>query len=115
MVNRNLTRWKEVKTNARDGSVILLDRARILDKIYQGNLLLNIVRMPDKKPLSFESALEILECKLAECFSAGNIGHKPGQYNWYLEHFIEYISDLGYHIELTGDEIESVVAHEVRA
>ena len=37
---------------------------------------------------------------------AGRIGHERGQYYWFTDNFIEWISELGYKIQLTGDEFE---------
>jgi hypothetical protein len=34
------------------------------------------------------------------------IGNKPEECHWYYQHFVEWISAQGYHIELTGDEFE---------
>lgn len=70
--------------------------------------------MPRQKPISYEEAIAIFDQKKVEAFKAKDYGVKPGQYSWYSYHFVEYISDLGYHIELTGDEIESYPVSEVR-
>jgi hypothetical protein len=33
-------------------------------------------------------------------------GFKPGECHWYFDHFVEWVSSLGYQIELAGDEFE---------
>jgi hypothetical protein len=62
--------------------------------------------MEPKKPLSFEQAARLTEEKFFEANDARRVGYEPGQCFWYLDHFLEWISGLGYHIELTGDEFE---------
>ena len=44
--------------------------------------------------------------KRGEAFNAQKFGSDYGHYGWYSEHFVEWISSLGYHIELTGDEFD---------
>jgi hypothetical protein len=41
-----------------------------------------------------------------EAFDAHRMGYQPGECNWYFKNFVEWVSSLGYHIELTGDEFE---------
>lgn len=63
--------------------------------------------MPKKELITFDDAVRLLNAKQSECFNAGSFGDSPGQYGWYDLHFVSWISSLGYHIELTGDEFES--------
>lgn len=62
--------------------------------------------MAKKTPISFEAAINFVSDKQRDAFAAGQIGRNPGQYLWYQHNFIEFISDLGYHIEITGDEFD---------
>lgn len=70
--------------------------------------------MPKRKPISYDDAINIFSDKMHEAFKAKDYGIRPGQCGWYPSNFVEYISDLGYHIELTGDEIEPLGTSEVR-
>lgn len=47
--------------------------------------------------------------KSSEAFDAHRLGYEPGECNWYFKNFVEWISSLGYHIELTGDEFEPYI------
>lgn len=64
--------------------------------------------MPKKNPISYEQAINLIADKKNEAFIHKDYGTKPGQYFWYSENFVAYISDLGFHIELSGDEIETI-------
>ncbi len=87
----------------------------MIDKAYNGQLLGKILDMPKKQSLSYETAIGIFSDRMFEALNAKDYGVKPGQSGWYPSHFVEYISDLGFHIELCGDEIESFPVFEVRA
>lgn len=78
----------------------------IIATSYRGSLLDHIVLMPKAEPISFETAIFLLNQKLIETFDAGQIGSNPGQYYWYINHFVEYIIELGFHIRISGDEFE---------
>ena len=62
--------------------------------------------MKQQKPLSLESAIQSLLDHEEGAMKAGRKGLEPGHALWYQCNFIEWISSLGYHIELTGDEFE---------
>lgn len=62
--------------------------------------------MAKKNPITFETAIRMVSEKHREAFDARRFGDEPGQHGWYDLHFIEWMSELGYHIELTGDEFE---------
>lgn len=98
----------------RNGTLAPITWANTIDGAYDGNLLSEILRMPEKKPLSYDDAIKIFSEKKQEAFNAGDYGSKPGQYSWYSHNFVSYISDLGYHIEITCDELESFGVAEVR-
>lgn len=78
----------------------------VIEKQYRGSLLSKILAMPNQKAISFEDAINVI-CKAAdEAFSAKKFGVKPRHYNWYINNFVEYIAELGFHIELTGEEFD---------
>ena len=64
--------------------------------------------MPQGKPISFEKAANLVCDKFMEAFDARRIGIEPGECIWYYQNFVEWISSLGYHIEISGDEFEAV-------
>jgi hypothetical protein len=78
----------------------------IIAMAYRGALLERILAMPKKEPISFESAALMASDKSSEAFDVHRMGYEPGGCNWYFNSFVEWISSLGYHIELTGDEFE---------
>lgn len=63
--------------------------------------------------MTYEEAIMLFDDRYNSAFQARDFGSKPGQCAWYFYHFVQYVSELGYHIELTGDEFESPVA-EIR-
>lgn len=114
MVNWNLVLWKPVLCRSKNGNLVPIAWAMDIDHSYKGNLLHKILEMPIKKPISYGDAIRIFSNRTQEAFEAGDLGMKPGQYHWYFENFVSYISDLGFHIELTGDELETCGVSEVR-
>jgi len=66
-----------------------------------------ILAMTKKQPIEFVQAVRLAITKYDEAMDARCLGHAPGQAFWYHAHFVEWISSLGYHIELTGEEFES--------
>ena len=99
---------------SKNGNLVPIAWAMSIDQSYKGNLLSKILEMPEKKPISYEEAVRIFSIRTREAFEARDLGSKPGQYQWYFKNFVRYITDLGYHIELTGDELEPFGAPEVR-
>lgn len=63
--------------------------------------------MPRGTPISFEEAAGLATAGSIEAFQAGRIGYEPGECGWYKKNFVEWITSLGYHIEITGDEFEA--------
>jgi hypothetical protein len=108
MVKHCLIR-KKVECKNVVGDPVRLSIPRIIAVQYRGTLVSRILAMPRKLPLPFDSAINMVAEKQKEAFSAGQMGSKFGQYCWYTDNFVEWISDLGYHIELTGDEFEPYI------
>ncbi|PWU22696.1 MAG: hypothetical protein C5B49_00205 [Bdellovibrio sp.] len=115
MVNQNFSLWKRTQCKGRDGAPVAVGWATHIDKCYKGLLLVQIMEMPKKSPITLDEAINIISDRKLEAFNANDFGMKPGQYHWYSYNFLSYISDLGHHIDLTGDEIESYPISEVRA
>jgi hypothetical protein len=76
----------------------------ILDIHCNGQLAEKLLNMPQGIPISFADSLQILIDQQLDCVQNYKLGNSPGEYNWYSENFVEFISTLGYQIELTGDE-----------
>ncbi len=74
---------------------------------YKGELIDQILRMEMKTPLLLHHAFKLASEARHAAEKEGHSGHEPHQSYWYYSHFLEYISELGFHIELTGDEFES--------
>lgn len=72
----------------------------IISRVYRGNLFHEIHKMPRKEPISFAKAVQILSRKRIEFFMADQIG----SFNRCTNEFVQFISECGYHIELSGDE-----------
>jgi hypothetical protein len=109
---KNPVRWQMLRCRWYTKDDVLVDTAGLLDIYYRGELLAHILAMPKKASISLQGAADLLNEIQKPQFHAANFGSAPGQYNWYAENFVEWISSLGYHIELTGDEFEATVAQE---
>ena len=83
----------------------------IINICYRGSLLTCIVKMPIQKPIAFDEAI----CLAHDKIYGSKVGHYRGESHWYMDHFVEWISELGFHIELTGDEFEPLMALETVA
>lgn len=77
-----------------------------IDLNYRGTLLSRILEMEPKKPISLEQAIRLMEKHEDLARTAGRKSAEPGHLCWFSYNFVEFISTLGYHIELTGDEFE---------
>lgn len=80
-----------------------------IDGYYRGTLLTRILSMEKKTPISLEAAVVLMVQHEQEARAAGRKGTEPGHLVWYAYHFVEWLEELGYHIELTGDEFEPLV------
>ena len=105
-MNKHMVRWKKTRTVSVHGSDVEVEAARFIEAAKMGLLLEQIRLMPRKKTVSLETALKVMLLRQDEAFAASRFGEGPGQHSWYEKNFVEWISSLGYHIELTGDEFE---------
>ncbi len=62
--------------------------------------------MERKNPILFMDAAALAQEKYLDARRAGRRGYAPGRTDWYTDGFIDWISSLGFHIELSGDEFE---------
>ena len=68
-------------------------------------LLEKIIRMEVKAPITFTEAALLAQEQYLALIRMNKYGSDPDQCS-YTDSFTEWISSLGYHIELTGDEFE---------
>jgi hypothetical protein len=107
-MKKQVVSWKPIRSRNRLGEVFISDSfPQLIDCAYRGELLFEIVSMIPKTPISFEHAVNIIEKEYFRASSGGQWGPNPGQANWYYRNFVQWISDQGYCIELTGDEFET--------
>jgi hypothetical protein len=100
--------WKPVKTkNVYGGEFTNPYLPSLLAEDYKGTLLSAILAMPCKQPISFQEAANLASAAKHKAVVAKKFGYKPGECFWFYRNFVQWISDQGYHIELTGDEFEA--------
>lgn len=76
------------------------DLPDLLSLTYRGRLVAEILQMPRGNPIFFEDAIRLVHEKNKEALRKCDADKRV----WYQRNFIQYISEAGYHIELTGDE-----------
>ncbi len=92
--------WKPVTCKNVRGLDFQCDSPDIISRDYKGLLLEAILNMKPKDPISFERAIKLNTEKQIEAMKALD----AKKVNWYYENFVQFISDSGFHIDLTGDE-----------
>lgn len=105
-MSRHIVKWRPtIGKNVRNE-----DRALpfpdLLAASSKWTLLERILAMERKNPISFTDAAVLAQNKYLAARDAGRRGYGPGETNWYSKNFVEWISSLGFHIVLTGDEFE---------
>jgi hypothetical protein len=107
-MKKQMVYWKPIRSISKLGKPFLNHYYPILiDGSYKGRLLFEILSMDFKTPISFEDAANLALKERIRASDAGQIGYEPGQCFWYHRNFVNWISDQGYSIELTGDEFET--------
>jgi hypothetical protein len=101
-MRKNCVNWKAVKFTSKFGKVFESYLPIVFDRHYKGELLVRILAMPPKTPLIFEDAVRLTGQKFNEALDNNKI--KEAQF--FIYNFLEWISDSGYHIELTGEEFD---------
>lgn len=102
---KHLLNWKNISCKYA-GKKSSLPFLKEIDRYYMGTLLSRILDMKKQTPISLKAAIHLLVDHEDAAYAAGRKGTEPGHLCWYAPHFVEWISELGYHIELTGDEFE---------
>jgi hypothetical protein len=108
MSNLHLLRWKSVACRNINGRLVEMNIPLIVQFESRGRLLSKILSMQIKDPISFEAAVNLISDRQVEAIRMDKWGSAPGHDGWYTKNFVEYISDLGHHIELTGDEFDTL-------
>jgi hypothetical protein len=109
MSTHHLLRWKDILCKSLKGDPIFLPIPQFVDHQSRGKLLSQIIAMQKQNPIDLVSAVQLISGECHKAYLAGKLDSEPGHYFWYTGHFIDYISGLGYHIELTGDEFEPLL------
>ena len=76
----------------------------MIDVRYRGTLLSEILAMPKKQGILFDEAVRMMSDAQMQAFREGRVTNAKGEYHWLMTNFICWISEQGFHIELTGDE-----------
>lgn len=105
-MSQQIVKWKPTPAKNFRNEDCLLPFPDFLDSASNWTILERIFQMEPKKPIAFSEAARLAHEKFEEALNARQIGYEPGQCNWYARHFIDWISSLGYHIDLNGDEFE---------
>ena len=105
-MDRHIVLWKTTTCTNDRGTDVDLEMGDLIDHHCGRTLLSQILNMPSKNPISFDDAARLLDLKLEECFQAGKYRNGPDEYQWYAQNFVSWISEQGFHIELTGDEFD---------
>ena len=105
-MTKRYVNWKPVTCTSPDGRKYQAELPSIIELRYRGTLLARILEMPKKRPISLDDAVRMAGRKYVD---TKEIGHARGENHWYFDCFVEWISEIGYHIELTGDEFDAPV------
>jgi hypothetical protein len=102
-MNKQCVRWKAFRAKNNRGSDYQSNFPDFIEICNKGLLIGRILAMERKQPIGFEQAARMTQEKFFDAQNARRLGYAPGQCFWYVTHFVEWISSLGYHIELTGE------------
>ena len=107
-MRRQLIYWKPVRSQNIYGETYLNRYfPQLINQASNGALVFEILSMKVKTPISFEYAVNLADEESFRASNSGRSGYEPGQSHWYYRNFVKWISEQGYHIELTGDEFET--------
>jgi hypothetical protein len=89
--------WKPFPSSRHDGTPGIMPGG--IDE--NGKELQQILAMPKKKPIGYGIAITMFWHSVCDFLDEGNVDDAPAPSS-----FVQWVSDQGYHIELTGDEYE---------
>jgi hypothetical protein len=107
-MTKHFLNWKDTTVKSA-GKKTALPYLSQIDRYYTGTLLSRILAMEKQTAISLEAAIHLLIENEQAARAAGRKGAEPGQMFWYAGHFVEWLSEIGYHVELTGDEFEPLI------
>ena len=108
-MRKQLVNWKPIVSKNIYGEDYLNNAfPSLIARAYRGTLIDTILSMPSKKSISFEAAVNLACDQFHKAADLRKFGYEPGQCFWYHENFVQWISEQGFHIELTGDEFEAL-------
>ena len=102
----NLVKWIETPGKNVHGEDCSFPFPDLLDSASHWRLIEKIFNMKPQRPIKFEEAALLAYKEYQALSNLNRHGIGPGQAEWYAKNFVEWISSLGFHIELTGDEFE---------
>jgi hypothetical protein len=106
-MTKQCVRWKPFRAKTIRNTAYDSCFGDLIDLYNKGTLVSQILKMDRKRPLEFAQAALLAHDKYVEAMMSRKLGGGLTESTWYLNHFVSWISELGYHIELTGDEFES--------
>lgn len=105
---KRIYKWKPIRLLTIYGNEYVDDELPgIVANYYKGELVDKILTMDRKKPISLHQALNMASDAHIKAVHENRFGHKKGQSGWHFSHLIDFISEQGFHIELSGDEFDS--------
>lgn len=107
-MTKRIVTWKPVRHRDIDGQESLdTHMPNLIAIAYRGELVDEILAMPKQLAISYEEAVTIVTERFETALVNNQIGGEREQSHWFHRNFVEFISGLGYHIELSGDELFS--------
>jgi hypothetical protein len=103
---KQMLKWVDIKTKDIRGGDCYSGYPHVLDLAYGGTLLSRILTMPKKNPISLQGEVLLLNESTLDAIRAKNIKREI----WLKVHFVEWIEEQGFHIEIDGDEFEPLHA-----
>lgn len=101
-------KWRTVRIKSGRGSDYDCSLPDTLDVIFNGELHSRIQAMEKKKPILLTDAIQLVKDEVCECYKDKRLIEA----GWNLNNFVQWISLKGYHIELVGNEFETLNENE---
>jgi hypothetical protein len=106
-MRKQIVKWKPVsRKNIYGEEYVTAGYVELIVEAYRGTLIDEILSMPKKSGISFAVAVNMTCDAFHQACNNRKSGQEPGHGAWFHRNFVRYISEKGFHIELTGDEFE---------
>lgn len=102
-MTRQCVFWRPIILKSVRGEDFVSHTADIIADLYRGKLITEIQKMPRKRSITFEDAVRLVHDEQTKVWPDAE------KYHSMYEQFVQHVSDLGFHIDLTGDEFEVVL------